>query len=103
MHSALRHVHVHDACQAERHEFCSASAVNGAMLPCRKAVTGLEWSRDGRRLVSGSLDGRVIRWNVEQGTQVRASLFPHRHSAQIGMLEIPRTFCQMLRFQDQYS
>ena len=40
-------------------------------VPCSKAVTGLQWSQDGRTLVSGSLDGHVIRWHVEHGTKAR--------------------------------
>lgn len=47
---------------------------------CSKAVTGVEWSRDGRTLVSGSLDGRVIRWNVERGTQASFLHATVRHS-----------------------
>lgn len=38
---------------------------------CSKSVTGIEWSRDGRTLVSGALDGHVIVWHVEEGTHVR--------------------------------
>ena len=35
------------------------------------AVTSVCWSRDGRRLASGSQDSKVILWDVMTGEQVR--------------------------------
>jgi WD40 repeat protein len=39
--------------------------------PLAAAVTSLAWSRNGRHLLSGSLDKRVILWDVLSGEPVR--------------------------------
>ena len=49
----------------------SCATVCLPMRNCRLPVTSVAWSRNGRVLVTGGHDGRVIRWNVEQGTVVR--------------------------------
>ncbi len=36
----------------------------------KQAVTALDWSADGKRLVSGGLDGAVIVWDVAKGNAV---------------------------------
>ena len=38
----------------------------------RQGVTGLAFSRDGKTLASGSMDGSVRLWDVERGAEVRA-------------------------------
>lgn len=41
--------------------------------PLAAAVTSLAWSRSGRQLLSGSLDKRVMLWDVLTGELVRAA------------------------------
>jgi WD40 repeat protein len=69
--------HRYTSCQQTQHSVifrlvsskCTARAHMQCPAPCSKAVTGIEWSRDGRTLLSGSLDGHVITWHVEDGSQ----------------------------------
>jgi WD40 repeat protein len=42
--------------------------------PLAAAVTSLAWSRNGRHLLSGSLDKRVILWDVLSGEPVRGAV-----------------------------
>ena len=42
---------------------------------CRLPVCSVVWSRNGRVLITGGHDGRIVRWNVEQGAVVRPSFW----------------------------
>jgi WD40 repeat protein len=57
--------------------------------PLAAAVTSLAWSRNGRHLLSGSLDKRVILWDVLSGEPVRDN--NNKHDAVFRLLYVAGT------------
>ena len=44
-------------------------------------MTGIDWSRDGRLLVSAAKDGSAVLWNVETNAQVLLCYSRRVHSS----------------------